>query len=35
LATLTHYNRGEKSEMFTNIVIFVLLAFVIIGRFAF
>lgn len=34
LAALTHYNRGEKSEMITNIVIFGLLSIVIIGRFA-
>jgi hypothetical protein len=35
LALLTHYNRGEKSEMISNIVIFVLLAIIIIGRLAF
>ncbi len=34
LAALTHYNRSEKSEMTTNIVIFVLLAFIIAGRLA-
>lgn len=34
LATLTHYNRGEKAEMIVNIVLAVLLVFVIIGRFA-
>lgn len=34
LAALTHYNRGEKPEMFTNIVIFGLLTIVIIGRLA-
>lgn len=34
LAVLTHYNRGEKSEMITNIVVFFLLAIVVIGRLA-
>jgi len=35
LAAITHYNRGETKEMVLNISIFVLLALVIIGRFAF
>jgi len=34
LAALTHYNRGEDSEMVVNISIAVLLSFVIIGRLA-
>ena len=34
LAALTHFNRGEKSEMIVNIVFAVLLTFIIIGRFA-
>lgn len=34
LAALTHYNRGEKSEMIVNIVVAILLSLIIIGRFA-
>ena len=34
LAAVTHYNRTEKSEMISNIVIFGLLTIVIIGRLA-
>ena len=33
LAALTHYKRGEKSEITTNIVVLLLLTFVVIGRF--
>ena len=34
LAALTHYNRGEKSEMTTNVIVLVLLTFIVVGRFA-
>lgn len=34
-AAITHYNRGETSEMVINISLFLLLALVIIGRLAF
>ena len=33
LAALTHYNREEKSELTTNIIILILLTFIVIGRF--
>ena len=35
LAALTHYNRNEKPETIVNIILFVLLSVVIIGRLAF
>lgn len=35
LAALTHYNRGEKKEIIINIIVFVILCIVIIGRLAF
>uniref|UniRef100_UPI003216FDFA DoxX family protein n=1 Tax=uncultured Draconibacterium sp. TaxID=1573823 RepID=UPI003216FDFA len=35
LAAITHYNRGEKSDLILNIVLFILLAVVIVGRLAF
>ncbi|MCY1721028.1 DoxX family protein [Prolixibacteraceae bacterium Z1-6] len=35
LAAITHYNRGEKSDLNLNIVLFILLAIVIVGRLAF
>ena len=34
LAAITHYNREEKPEMIINIVLFVFLAFIVIGRLA-
>lgn len=35
LAALTHYNRNEKPETIVNIILFVLLSVVIIGRLTF
>ncbi len=34
-AAITNFNRGEKSELITNMVLFLLAAFVVIGRLAF
>lgn len=35
LAAITNFNRGEKQELITNIVLFILASFVVIGRLAF